>query len=207
VWTTPTCHSSPLRHWARRRSTLAPATGLRWRKRRAPHLLPLDAVVILITLGDLSLLVMHHAHSPPPLHDRLVPVKDRLLWERRLGRHKVRALQMQKQGARESAIIGGPQEDQPQIKEAKINEELVGGNNNLPISRSPGWGASGAVMSAAMYKSTSRSPVPHDAGFRSAMGRPAQSQSPSRGLIRPSSRGDGAAVSRAARLLGRDTAQ
>jgi hypothetical protein len=55
-------------------------------------------------------------------------VEDRLLRQRRLGRHMVRALQLRKQGAGESAIVGGPREDQHQIKEAKINKELVGGN-------------------------------------------------------------------------------
>jgi hypothetical protein len=35
AWTTPTCHSGPLSHWAHRHSTTAPATGLRWRRRCA----------------------------------------------------------------------------------------------------------------------------------------------------------------------------
>jgi hypothetical protein len=58
------------------------------------RLLPLDAVVVLITLGNLSLLVLRFARSTPPLCDRLVPVEDRLLWERRLGRHKICTLQL-----------------------------------------------------------------------------------------------------------------
>jgi hypothetical protein len=64
-----------------------------------PRLLPLDAVVVPIALGDLSLLVLCFMRSLPPLCGRLVPVEDRLLWERRLGRHKMHALQLQKHGA------------------------------------------------------------------------------------------------------------
>jgi hypothetical protein len=137
AWTTPTCRSSPPQHWARR------APRQLWRcvfiggNAALPRFLPLDAVVIPIVLSNLSLLVLRLARSPPPLRGLLVAVEDRLLRERCLGRHKMRALQLRKQGASESAIIGGPREDQLQTKETKINEELVGGSGDLPISRSP----------------------------------------------------------------------
>jgi hypothetical protein len=65
------------------------------------------------------------------------------------------------QGADELAIIKGPREDQ--TNEAKISEELVKGSGNLPTSQSPYWGASGEAVSAATYKSTSRSPTPRSA--------------------------------------------
>jgi hypothetical protein len=70
-----------------------------------PRLPPLDAVVVPIALGDLSLLVLRLARSTPPLCGRLVPVEDRLLRERRLGRNKVRAPQLSKQRAKELANI------------------------------------------------------------------------------------------------------
>jgi hypothetical protein len=55
----------------------------------------------------------------------------------------VRALQLRKQGAGESAIVGGPREDQHQIKEAKINKELVGGNMQLTNLSVPWLGSIG----------------------------------------------------------------
>jgi hypothetical protein len=73
-----------------------------------PYLPPLDAVIILIALGDLLLFVLRLARSLPPLCGCLAPVEDRLLWERRLGRHKVHALQLQKQRVGESVIFRGP---------------------------------------------------------------------------------------------------
>jgi hypothetical protein len=102
------------------------------------------------------------------------------------------ALQLRKQGVDKSVILRDLREDQLQTKETKIDEELVRGNVNLPISRSSDWGASGEVAQVATYKSTSRSPVPREARSCLAMGRPVQSQSPSRGLDRPSSHKDGA---------------
>jgi hypothetical protein len=84
AWTISTCRSSPPRHSARRRSTLALATGLRWRNAVLPRLPPLEAIVIPIMLGDLSLLLLRFARSQPPLCSRPVPIEDRLLRERRL---------------------------------------------------------------------------------------------------------------------------
>jgi hypothetical protein len=65
-----------------------------------PRLLPLDAVVISIALGDLAFFVLRLARGAPPLRGRLVPVEDRLLRERRLGRNKVGTLQLQRQEGR-----------------------------------------------------------------------------------------------------------
>jgi hypothetical protein len=48
-------------------------------------------------LGDLALLVLRLACSAPLLRCSLFLVKNLLLWERRLGRHKVGALQLQRQ--------------------------------------------------------------------------------------------------------------
>jgi hypothetical protein len=73
-----------------------------------PRLPLLDAVVVPITLGDLLLLVQRLVRSPSPLCSRFVPVEDHLFWERRFCRHKVRTLQLRKQGVGESAIVGGP---------------------------------------------------------------------------------------------------
>jgi hypothetical protein len=53
TWTTPTCRSNALPRWPRRHSTTNPAMDLHWRRRCAPRLPPLDAVVISITLGAL----------------------------------------------------------------------------------------------------------------------------------------------------------
>jgi hypothetical protein len=57
------------------------------------HLLPLVAVVVTITLGDLALLVLCLACSAPLLHRGLLLVENCLLRDRRLGRDKVGALQ------------------------------------------------------------------------------------------------------------------
>jgi hypothetical protein len=62
-----------------------------------PRLPPLVTVVVTITLGDLELLVLRLACSAPLLHRSLILVKNRLLRERRLGRNKVSALQLQRQ--------------------------------------------------------------------------------------------------------------
>jgi hypothetical protein len=60
-----------------------------------PRLLPLDAVVVPIALGDLALLVLRLARRTPPLYGRFVLVEDRLLRERRLGWNEVRTPQLQ----------------------------------------------------------------------------------------------------------------
>jgi hypothetical protein len=65
----------------------------------------LDTVVIPIVLSDLFLLVLLLACGTPPFHDRLVSFEDHLLRERRLRKHKVGALQLEKQGAEESMVI------------------------------------------------------------------------------------------------------
>jgi hypothetical protein len=54
-------------------------------------------VVVLITLGDLTLFLLCLARGTPPLCSRFVPVEDRLLRERRLGRNEVRTPQLQQQ--------------------------------------------------------------------------------------------------------------
>jgi hypothetical protein len=60
-----------------------------------PRLPPLDAVIVPIVLGDLALFVLRLACSAPPLLGRLVPVEDRLLRERHVGRNEVGTLQLQ----------------------------------------------------------------------------------------------------------------
>jgi hypothetical protein len=72
---------------------------------------------------------------------------------------------------------------------------------------SPLVGSSGEVASVATYRSTSRSLASRDTESRSATGRPAQSQSPSRGLDRPLFCKDGVVVSGAAQLPGHGTAR
>jgi hypothetical protein len=63
----------------------------------SPHLSLLDALVVSITLGYLAFLVMRLASGALFLYRCLVPVENRLLQERRLGRNKVGALQLQRQ--------------------------------------------------------------------------------------------------------------
>jgi hypothetical protein len=61
-----------------------------------PRLPPLDAVVILIALGDLAFLVLRFARGMTLLCCGLVSVENRLLRERRIGRDEVGALQLQR---------------------------------------------------------------------------------------------------------------
>jgi hypothetical protein len=72
---------------------------------------------------------------------------------------------------------------------------------------SPRGGASGAAMTAATSRSTSRLPVPRGAGPRAVMGGTVQSRSPSRGAGQLSSHKDEAAAFGATRLLWRGTAR
>jgi hypothetical protein len=58
----------------------------------------LDALVILIVLGDLLLLVRHLALRPLPIHGHLIVLKDHLLRERWIRRNKVGALQLKIKG-------------------------------------------------------------------------------------------------------------
>jgi hypothetical protein len=59
--------------------------------------MPLNVVVVPIALGDLLLLVLFRGC--------LIALEDDLLQERRFRRHKMGALQLQKQGAGKSEII------------------------------------------------------------------------------------------------------
>jgi hypothetical protein len=54
-------------------------------------------VVVAIALGDLAFLMLRLTRSVPLLCRRLILVEDRLLRERRLGRNKVDAFQLQRQ--------------------------------------------------------------------------------------------------------------
>jgi hypothetical protein len=76
---TPTCRSSPLPRWVRRRSTTAPVRIFIGGDTTLPRLPPLDEVVVSIALGDLAFFVLHLARSAPPLRCHLVPVEYRLL--------------------------------------------------------------------------------------------------------------------------------
>jgi hypothetical protein len=90
-----------------------------------PRLAALDAVVIPITLVDLFLLVLLLACGPPPFRGLLVAFKDRLLRERRLRGHKVRALQLEEQGVKELVVVENLREDQRQLKTSSLSESLT----------------------------------------------------------------------------------
>jgi hypothetical protein len=170
-----------------------------------PRLPPLDAVVIMIALGDLALFVLRLARGAPPLRGRFVPVEDRLLRERRLDRNEVRTPQPQQQeGIGISRSIRSPRRSTSQQRTQTTEMYREGGDSQ--ISQSPRGGASGAAALAATSRSTSRSPAPCCAGPQAVTGGSARSRSPSRGPGRPSSRRDEAAASGAAQLLGHGTA-
>jgi hypothetical protein len=172
-----------------------------------PHLPPLDAIVILIALGDLSLLVLCLAPSTPPFCGRLVSVEDRLLRERRLGRNEVRAPQLRKQRVRKSANIEDPREDQHHDKKIPDQQKLVGGDNNLSISRPACGEASGGAAPAATNKTPFRSSAPCGAGSQVATGGSVRLRFPSKGADQSSSHRDKAAASGATQLLRRGTSQ
>jgi hypothetical protein len=131
--TTPTCRSSPPPRWRRHRSTMAPAMGLHQRRRHATRLPPLDAVVISITLGDLAFFVLSLACSGLPLHCRLVPVENRLLRVRRLGRNKVGALQLQRQeGIKVSQRRRPPKRSTSQQKQTRCIKKITTHNFFCP---------------------------------------------------------------------------
>jgi hypothetical protein len=90
-----------------------------------PRLAALDVVVVPITLVDLFLLVLLLACGPPPFRDLLVAFKDRLLRERRLRGHKVRALQLEEQGVKELVVVENLREDQCQLKTSSLLESLT----------------------------------------------------------------------------------
>jgi hypothetical protein len=98
--TTPTC--APIY----RRVGYVAAPGRLWQwifiggDATLPRLPPLDAVVVPIVLGDLTLLVLRLACSTLPLRNCLVPVEYRLLQERRLGRNEVGTLQLRQRAGR-----------------------------------------------------------------------------------------------------------
>jgi hypothetical protein len=75
----------------------ASAMDLHWRRHCAPRFSPLDAVVVMIVLGNLALLVLRLTRGTPPLHGCFVLVEDRLLRERRLGQNEVRTPQLERQ--------------------------------------------------------------------------------------------------------------
>jgi hypothetical protein len=197
--TTPTCRSRQPPRWRRRRSLTAPATGLHRRRRHTPPPSASYAVIISITLGDLAFLMLRLARGAPPLRGSLVPVEYRLLQERRLGRNKVGALQLQGQ----EGVKGPPEKKNFEkidvtAKANKMHQE----DNNSQFFLSLHWGASGAATTAATSRSTSRSPVPRGAGPRAVTGATTRSRSPSRGAGWSSSR-----RGEATRLLRHDTAR
>jgi hypothetical protein len=170
-----------------------------------PRLLPLDVVIIPIALGDLALFVLCLVCSTLPLRDRLVPVKNRLLREMRLGRNKVRTLQLQQQEGREvSQSRRSPRRSTSQQKHRtnKMYREDV----DSQFFQSPRGGALGVATPTAMSRSTSRLHAPRDARPQVATGGTKRSRSPSKGVGRPSSRRDERAASGAARLLVHGTA-
>jgi hypothetical protein len=89
-----------------------------------------NTVVVSIALGDLALLVLRLARGAPLLHHSLVPVKNRLLRERRLGRDEVGALQLQRQEgvkvSRETQALRRSKLQQKQIRciEKTSNSQL-----------------------------------------------------------------------------------
>jgi hypothetical protein len=95
--TTPICCSCQPWRWRHRRSTTARATDPRRRKRPAPRLPPLVAVIVAIALGDLAFLMLHLTRSTPLLRRSLVLVEDCLLRGRHLGRDEVGAFQLPQQ--------------------------------------------------------------------------------------------------------------
>jgi hypothetical protein len=94
---TPSCRSSQPPHWQCHHSTTAQAMVFIGGDTKLPCLPPLDVVVVLIALGDLAFFVLRLACGAPPLRRGFVPVENRLLRERRLGRNKVGTLQLQLQ--------------------------------------------------------------------------------------------------------------
>jgi hypothetical protein len=79
--------------------------------------------------------------------------------------------------------------------------------NNLQCFLSPRWGALGVAATAAMNRSTSRSPAPRGTGPRETTAATVWSWSPPRGADWSSSRRVEAAASGAARPLGCDIAR
>jgi hypothetical protein len=121
-------------------------------------------------------------HSTPPLRGRLVPVEDRLLRERRLGRNEVGTLQLQQQKGKEVSQSKRPPRRSTSQKKHRTNK-MHREDGDSQISQSPREGASGAAASAATSRSTSRSPAPRGAGPQGATGGSERSRSPSRGLV------------------------
>jgi hypothetical protein len=93
---------------------------------RPPRLPLLDAVVISTALGDLAVFVLRLACSAPPLCGRLVPVEDRLLWERRIGLNEVGTLQLQRQeGRKVSRSRSPPRRSTSQQKHMRSIEKII----------------------------------------------------------------------------------
>jgi hypothetical protein len=91
-----------------------------------PCLLPLDAVVVLITLGNLALFVLRLAHSASPLRCRLVLVEYRLLRERCFSQNEVGALQLQRQeGRKVSRSRRPPRRLTSQQKHTRSIEKII----------------------------------------------------------------------------------
>jgi hypothetical protein len=133
-----------------------------------PRLAPLLAVVVAIALGDLAFLMLRLTRSAPLLCRRLILVEDRLLRERRLGRNKVDAFQLQRQDHIE-VKSESPRRSSHDKRQIKLAEKT----DNLHISLFPHWGASGAFATADTSRSLSRSLAPRDAKPRTATEAPA----------------------------------
>jgi hypothetical protein len=112
-------------------------------------------VVVPIALRDLFLLVLRLARGLLPLYVRLVVLEDRLLRERRLRRHNVGTLQLEKQGVKESVIIKDIREDQQSIQNTKLVGKIIGRRSHLQVFQSPRWGALEEAALAAIQRSTS----------------------------------------------------